>query len=183
MVRRGNLHIPVNILGADRGIPVHVRTGKAQPGRRDPQQALVGLYQVIGIEQGVEHTDSGILVGNLLCLVGNIGAFVVTQRDKENIVIGTVVGRFRFVVRLAAQQLDPDGVGPVGTDQLQGLLFAPQETCRVLERPVRLGPAVDAFVILFIVADLDVGVGVGVGGFDFQPFHFIIGQLQCGRTF
>ena len=92
---------------------------KAQPGRRDPQQALVGLYQVIGIEQGVEHTDSGIFVGNLLCLVGNIGAFVVTQRDKEDIVIGTVVGRFRFVVRLAAQQLDPDGVGPVGADQLK----------------------------------------------------------------
>ena len=183
MVRRGNLHIPVNILGADRGIPVHVRTGKAQPGRRDPQQALVGLYQVIGIEQGVEHTDSGIFVGNLLCLVGNIGAFVVTQRDKKDIVIGTVVGRFRFVVRLAAQQLDPDGVGPVGADQLQGLLFAPQETGRVLERPVRLGPAVDAFVILFIVADLDVRVCVIVRSVYLQFRHFISGELQCGRLF
>ena len=181
MVRRGNLHIPVNILGADRGIPVHVRTGKSQPGRRDPQQALVGLYQVIGIEQGVEHTDSGIFVGNLLCLVGGITAPVTVQRDKEDIVIGTVVGRFRFVVRLAAQQLDPDGVGPVGADQLQGLLLPPQETGRVLERSIRLGPPVDAFVILFVVADLNVRISIIVRSFNVQIRHFIPGELQCGR--
>lgn len=112
MVRRGQLHTPVNILGSRSRHSGSCPYRQSAAGSSCPQQALVGLYQVIGIEQGVEHTDSGIFVGNLLCLVGNIGAFVVTQRDKENIVIGTVVGRFRFVVRLAAQQLDPDGVGP-----------------------------------------------------------------------
>ena len=119
----------------------------------------------------------------MLCLVGGITVPVTAQRDEENIVVRTVVGRFRFVVRLAAQQLDPDGVGPVGTDQLQGLLFAPQEACRVFERSVRLGPSVDAFVILFVVSDLDIRISVIVRSVYFQVRHFIPGELQCGRLF